>query len=127
MDAPESHEQNADQVAYWNGPAGQRWAERQTAQDIVLKPVADLVIDRAKLMPGERVIDVGCGSGATAIAFARRSRRQAMCSASTYPARCWSGRGRARRRTFRSISCWRTPPSIRSSLPVSMCWPRGSA
>ena len=71
MDAPASHEQNADQVAYWNGPAGQRWAERQTAQDIVLKPVADLVIDRAKLKPGERVIDVGCGSGATAIAFAR--------------------------------------------------------
>ena len=71
MDAPKSHEQNADQVAYWNGPAGQRWAERQTAQDIVLKPIADLVIDRAKLKPGERVIDVGCGSGATAIAFAR--------------------------------------------------------
>src|SRR4051812_3243419 len=38
MDAPASHEQNADQVAYWNGPAGQRWAERQTAQDIVLGP-----------------------------------------------------------------------------------------
>ena len=37
----------------------------------MLKPVADLVIDRAKLKPGERVIDVGCGSGATAIAFAR--------------------------------------------------------
>ena len=34
MDAPKSHEQNADQVAYWNGPAGQRWAERQTAQDL---------------------------------------------------------------------------------------------
>ena len=29
------------------------------------------MIDRAKLKPGERVIDVGCGSGATAIAFAR--------------------------------------------------------
>ena len=38
---------------------------------MLLKPVADLVIDRAKLKPGERVIDVGCGSGATAIAFAR--------------------------------------------------------
>ena len=71
MDAPTGHEQNADQVAYWNGPAGQRWAERQAAQDVLLKPVADLVIDRAKLKPGERVIDVGCGSGATAIAFAR--------------------------------------------------------
>ena len=71
MDTPQGHDQNADQIAYWNGPAGQRWAERQTAQDIVLGPVADLVIDRAKLKPGERVIDVGCGSSATAIAFAR--------------------------------------------------------
>jgi len=71
MQTPTSHEQNTDQVAYWNGPAGQRWAARQAEQDFVLKPVADLVIDRAKLKPGERVIDVGCGSGATAIAFAR--------------------------------------------------------
>lgn len=72
MDAPASHEQNADQVAYWNGPAGQRWADRQAAQDIVLGPVADLLIDRAKPKAGERVIDVGCGSGATTIAFARK-------------------------------------------------------
>ena len=71
MDAPVSHDQNADQVAYWNGPAGQRWADRQAAQDVLLKPVADLVVDRAKLQPGERVIDVGCGSGATSVAFAR--------------------------------------------------------
>jgi SAM-dependent methyltransferase len=72
MDTPASHEQNADQVAYWNGPAGQRWADRQAAQDIVLGPVADLLIDRAKPKAGERVIDVGCGSGATAIAFAQK-------------------------------------------------------
>src|SRR5207253_11128608 len=30
-----------------------------------------LLIDRARPKAGERVIDVGCGSGATAIAFAR--------------------------------------------------------
>ena len=71
MDASANHDQNADQVAYWNGPAGQRWADRQAAQDVLLKPVADLVVARAKLKPGERVIDVGCGSGATSIAFAR--------------------------------------------------------
>jgi SAM-dependent methyltransferase len=72
MDTPTGHEQNADQIAYWNGPAGQRWADRQAAQDILLGPVADLVIDRAKPKPGERVIDIGCGSGVTTIGFAHK-------------------------------------------------------
>src|SRR3954466_6330614 len=72
MNIPHSHDQNADQVAYWNGPAGQRWADRQAAQDVLLKPVADLVVDRAGFTTGERVIDVGCGSGATTVAFARK-------------------------------------------------------
>jgi SAM-dependent methyltransferase len=72
MEASAGHEQNADQIAYWNGPGGQRWADRQAAQDILLAPVADLLIDRAKPKSGERIIDVGCGSGATSIAFARK-------------------------------------------------------
>ena len=72
MNTLQPHNANADQVAYWNGPAGQRWADRQATQDVLLKPVADLVVDRAAFKPGERVIDVGCGSGATSIAFARK-------------------------------------------------------
>lgn len=72
MDSPTGHEQNADQIAYWNGPGGQRWADRQQAQDILLTPVADLLIDRARPTGGERIIDVGCGSGATTIAFAQK-------------------------------------------------------
>ncbi len=72
MVSPTTHEQNADQLAYWNGPAGQRWAERQQAQDILLGPVAELLIDRAGPAIGERIIDVGCGSGATTIAFAQK-------------------------------------------------------
>ena len=72
MHTPTGHEQNADQIAYWNGPAGQRWATRQQAQDILLGPVADILIDRAAPAVGERVIDVGCGSGVTTIAFARK-------------------------------------------------------
>ena len=71
MDTPTGHEQNADQIAYWNGPGGQRWADRQQVQDILLKPIADTLIDRAKPKAGERIIDVGCGSGATSIAFAQ--------------------------------------------------------
>ena len=72
MDTPTGHDQNADQIAYWNGPGGQRWASRQQAQDILLKPVADVLLDRAKPKAGERIIDVGCGSGATTIAFAQK-------------------------------------------------------
>ena len=71
MDAPTGHDKNADQIAYWNGAGGQRWADRQAVQDILLQPVADLLIDRAKVRTGERVLDVGCGSGATSFAFAK--------------------------------------------------------
>lgn len=72
METPVGHDKNADQIAYWNGPGGQRWAERQAIQDVVLAPVADVLIDRAKAKAAERIIDVGCGAGATTIAFAEK-------------------------------------------------------
>jgi SAM-dependent methyltransferase len=72
MDLPVGHDQNADQIAYWNGPGGQRWADRQQSQDIVLAPVADVLIDRARPKAGERIIDIGCGAGATTVMFAQK-------------------------------------------------------
>jgi len=58
---------NADQIAYWNGPGGRGWADRQEEQDALLQPVSAATIARAAVRTGERVIDVGCGAGATAI------------------------------------------------------------
>jgi ubiquinone/menaquinone biosynthesis C-methylase UbiE len=72
MDTPAGHHQNADQIAYWNGPGGQHWTDRQQTQDILLAPVSDILIDRAKAKAGERIVDVGCGCGATTIAFAQK-------------------------------------------------------
>jgi SAM-dependent methyltransferase len=72
MEIPAGHDKNADQIAYWNGPGGQRWADRQQIQDIVLGPVAEVLIDRAKARAGERILDVGCGAGATTMAFAQK-------------------------------------------------------
>ena len=71
METPSGHDRNADQIAYWNGPGGQRWAERQQAQDIVLAPVADVLIERARATAGEQILDVGCGAGATTMALAQ--------------------------------------------------------
>lgn len=61
---------NADQITYWNGPAGQHWTDRQQMQDLVLAPVSDILIRRAAVKPGENVIDVGCGCGATSFDLA---------------------------------------------------------
>src|SRR6266850_5408901 len=71
MSIPTGQDQNADQIAYWNGPGGQRWANRQHAQDILLAPVLDILINRAKARSGGRIVDVGCGNGSTTLAFAR--------------------------------------------------------
>jgi hypothetical protein len=31
---------NADQIAYWNGDVGQRWAAKQTRLDAMLAPIS---------------------------------------------------------------------------------------
>ena len=72
MELPAGHDLNADQIAYWNGPGGQHWADRQQAQDVVLGPVSEVLIDRARARSGERIVDVGCGCGATAVALAHQ-------------------------------------------------------
>jgi SAM-dependent methyltransferase len=73
MELPTGHDLNADQITYWNGPGGQHWTDRQQTQDVLLAPISDILIDRARAKPGERIIDVGCGCGATTIALAQKA------------------------------------------------------
>ncbi len=71
MELP-ADERNDEEIAYWNGPAGQRWLKRQPSQDALLAPIGELLLDRASPRVGEVVLDIGCGCGATAFALARR-------------------------------------------------------
>jgi SAM-dependent methyltransferase len=72
MSAAPVHADNAAQAEYWNSGAGQRWTDHQEHQDQVLRPISERLIVAAAPKPGDRVIDVGCGCGATTIDFAAR-------------------------------------------------------
>ncbi len=58
---------NTDQQEFWTGPSGLKWVRHQARMDDLLHVVRDLVLDTADLKPGERVLDVGCGTGASTL------------------------------------------------------------
>lgn len=64
---------NADQIDYWNGDAGERWARYQDKLDAMLQPFSGAVLELAAIKPGERIMDIGCGCGATTFEAAERA------------------------------------------------------
>jgi hypothetical protein len=64
---------NEAEITYWNSAGGRHWVERQQSQDIVLGPILQATLERAQLRQGERVVDIGCGTGASSIALAERA------------------------------------------------------
>jgi SAM-dependent methyltransferase len=62
---------NDDQATLWNGEAGHAWVEAQALLDRMFKPIEDLLVAAVVARSGRRVLDVGCGTGATTLAVAR--------------------------------------------------------
>src|SRR6266481_4057434 len=127
MDIPAGHDLNADQIAYWNGPGGQHWTERQQVQDILLAPVSDILIDRAKPKAGERIVDVGCGCGATTVAFAQKVGPTGHVSGIDVSAPMLARARQTAPAGCRSTSCLRTQPYTHSFQQASISWCRASA
>jgi len=65
-------EKNTDQVADWNGQAGERWVANQARLDAMVAVFGQAAIEAAAPVTGERVLDVGCGAGASSLALAAR-------------------------------------------------------
>jgi len=61
---------NEDQAAHWNGVEAEHWVVHQSRYDDMLSPFVDMLLDAADVSSGDRVLDVGCGCGATTIAAA---------------------------------------------------------
>lgn len=62
---------NEEQRVRWNGPDGERWADRQERLDRALAPVNGPLFAFARPRGGSTVIDTGCGCGATTLELAR--------------------------------------------------------
>ena len=58
---------NSYQAEYWTGAAGENWVRSRSHYDAELAQFGDEVLRRAAIMPGERVLDIGCGTGAMTV------------------------------------------------------------
>ena len=55
----------------WAGEMGQRWLANLTRFEGTIAPIGNALLARAAYGPGDRVVDIGCGGGATSLAIAR--------------------------------------------------------
>lgn len=69
---------NGEQATLWNGTAGQAWVEAQATLDRMFEPFADVLIEPVSARV-HRVLDIGCGAGATTLAAARLLGAGARC------------------------------------------------
>lgn len=63
---------NPDQHEFWNALKGGLWVDLQPRIDAMLAPFGQQAMDALKLRPGERVLEIGCGTGTTTLALAER-------------------------------------------------------
>ncbi|MBT9551330.1 MAG: methyltransferase domain-containing protein [Hydrogenophaga sp.] len=63
---------DANQNAGWNDQSGQLWVANQTRLDAVASVFGEAAIEAVAPATGDRVLDVGCGAGASSLALAAR-------------------------------------------------------
>jgi SAM-dependent methyltransferase len=66
---------NAAHFDAWNGEAGMHWVQYRDRHEAQLRAFTPHLLDAAPFAPDARILDVGCGCGATTLAAARQTAR----------------------------------------------------
>lgn len=62
---------NAEQAQHWSGASGEIWVAKQPIFDALMAPVLDLLMTHVALDRSARVVDIGCGTGASLLVAAQ--------------------------------------------------------
>jgi SAM-dependent methyltransferase len=72
-------EANREQSALWNGTGARAWVETQQVMDQMFEPMERLLVEPLSGTRSSAVLDIGCGTGSTTLAAARRLGAQVRC------------------------------------------------
>ena len=67
---------NSGQFDFWNSGSGEKWVANQAAMDHLLSALTDRLFQLTYIQSGERIIDIGCGTGATVLRAAAATGRE---------------------------------------------------
>ena len=62
---------NAEQIEYWNGDAGKRWAQEDNTMARLLSPVCEALLQHADIQGSRKAMDIGCGGGSQSLMLAQ--------------------------------------------------------
>lgn len=64
---------NAAQIEFWNQVAAEKWIRYEEQLDCGLDAAKDRLLKRAGISPGQQIVEIGSGTGATTMALAKQT------------------------------------------------------
>jgi ubiquinone/menaquinone biosynthesis C-methylase UbiE len=62
---------NRAQADYWSSATGKKWISHETRLDAAMAEILHRLLERSEIKPGQNVLDIGCGTGASTLEAAK--------------------------------------------------------